>query len=112
MSIVRVISLVVHHKLVVYEVEAVRPSLEGVLHHLDDHVLGQLRELVDVLTAVQTVRDAESEVKVECFEMLIPKKVTLNHPKLGDGLPADLELYGGSNCSEFQKLKWDINGFI
>ena len=105
MSIVRVVCLVVHHQLVVHKVEAVGPSLEGVPHHLIDCVLGQLRKLVNVLAAVQTIRNAEPKIKVECFEMLIPEEVTLNHPELGHWLPSNPELHGGANCSEFQKLR-------
>ena len=105
MSIVRVVCLVVHHQLVVHKVEAVGASLEGVPHHLIDCVLGQLRKLVNVLAAVQTIRNAEPKIKVECFEMLIPEEVTLDHPELGHWLPPDPELHSGANCSEFQKLK-------
>ena len=105
MSIVRVVRFIVHHKFVVHKVEAVRASLEGVPHHLIDRVLSQLGKLVNMFAAVQTVRNAETKVKVECFEMLIPKKVTLNHPKLGHWLPSNSELHSGADCSKFQKLK-------
>ena len=105
MTIVRVVRLVVHHKLLVYKVEAVRARLERVLHHLIDRLLGQPGKLVNMLTAVQTVRDAKAKVKVECFEMLISKKVSLDHPEVGDRLPSDFKLYGGANRSEFQKLQ-------
>ena len=105
MSIVRVVRFIVHHKFVVHKVEAVRASLEGVPHHLIDRVLSQLGKLVNMFAAVQTVWNAETKIKVECFEMLIPKKVTLNHPELGHWLPSNPELHGGANCSEFQKLR-------
>lgn len=105
MTIVRVVSLVVHHELLVYEVEAIRARLEWVLHHLIDRLLGQLGKLVNMLAAVQTVRDAKAKVKVEGFEMLISKKVSLDHSEVGDRLPSDFELYCGANSSKFQKLQ-------
>ena len=58
-----------------------------------------------MLAAVQTVRDAKAKVKIECFEMLISKKVSLDHSEVGDRLPSDFKLYGGANRSKFQKLK-------
>ena len=104
-TIVRVVRLIVHHKFIIYKVEAVWARLEGVLHHHIDCLLGQLGELVNVLAAVQTVRDAETKVKIKCFEMLISEKVSLDHPELVEGLHSDFELYCGTNRSKFQKLK-------
>ena len=96
-SIVGVIGFVVHHQLVVHEVEAVGARLEGVLHHQVNCLLVQTRELVDVLAGVDTVGNAEPEVEVKCFEVLVTEEVSFNHPELGDWFPSNLELHSGTN---------------
>lgn len=44
--------------------------------------LRQLRELVDVLTGVAAVWDAETEVKVETLEQVIAEVVPLDHAEV------------------------------
>ena len=52
------------------------PGPEGFVDHLLDEAGLQLREVVDVLAGVLAVRDAESEVEVERFQMAIPLGAT------------------------------------
>ena len=58
-----------------------------------------------MLAAVDTVRNAESKIKVEGFQMLVTKEMPLDHPELVDGLPANLELHRGSDSSQLEKLR-------
>lgn len=44
--------------------------------------LGQLRELIDVLTGVSAVRDAEAKVKVEALQQVITEIVPLDHAEV------------------------------
>ena len=81
-SVVRVVCLVVHHQLVVHEVEAVAARLERVLNHQLDGGRIELGELVDVLARVLAVGDAEAEVKVKGLEVPIPEEVSLDHPEV------------------------------
>ena len=81
-SVVRVVCLVVHHQLVVHEVEAVAARLERVLDHQLDGGRIELGELVDVLARVLAVGDAEAEVKVKGLEVPIPEEVSLDHPEV------------------------------
>ena len=67
LTIVGIICFVVHHKLPVHKVEAVRPGLEGVLYHQGDHVLVKLWELVNMLHTVDTIWHAESKIEIKCF---------------------------------------------
>ena len=106
-SIISIIRFVVHYKFVIHEVEAVRAGLEGVLHHVLDGVLVKTGELVDVLAAVDAVRDAEAKVKVESFQVLITEKVSFNHSEFVYGLASNLEFYCSTNSSKFQKLKFE-----
>ena len=57
-----------------------------------------------MLATVDTVRNAESKIKVEGFQMLVTKEMPLDHPELVDGLPANLELHRGPDSSQFEKL--------
>jgi len=72
----------VHDQLVVHKVEAGGASLEGVLDHLGEGFRVEPRKLVDVFARVLAVRDAEPEVEVEGLEVLVAKKVALDHPKI------------------------------
>ena len=81
-SVVCVVCLVVHHQLVVHEVEAVAARLERVLNHQLDGGRIELGELVDVLARVLAVGDAEAEVKVKGLEVPIPEEVSLDHPEV------------------------------
>ena len=49
----------------IFAISPALPSLEGVGHHQLVHLLVKARELVDVLTGVDAVGNAEPEVKVE-----------------------------------------------
>ncbi len=82
LAVVSVVSFVVHDQLVVDKVEAVGARLERILYHEGDGLLVEAGKLVDVLAAVLAVGDAEAKVKVEGFQMLVPKEVTLNHAKI------------------------------
>ena len=75
--VVSVVSFVMHHKLVVHEVEAVGARLEGVLDHQLDGGRVELGELVDVLAGVLAVGDAETEVEVEGLEMAVSEIAAL-----------------------------------
>ena len=61
-----------------------------------------------MLAAVDTVRNAESKIKVEGFQMLVTKEMPLYHPELVNRLPADLELNRGSNSSQLEKLRRNV----
>ena len=65
-----------------------------------------------MFTAVDTVRDTKAEVEVEGFEMSIPKEVPLNHSELVDRLSAHLELHGGPDSSQFEKLEMKERMFV
>ena len=52
------------------------------LDHLGEGFRVEPRKFVDVLARVLAVRDAEPEVEVEGLEVLVAKKVTLDHPKI------------------------------
>ena len=58
-----------------------------------------------MLAAVDTVRNAESKIKVEGFQMLVTKEMPLYHPELVNGLLANLELHCGSDSSQLEKLR-------
>ena len=83
--VVSVVCLIVHHQLVLHEVEAVRAGLEGVLDHQLDGGRVELGELVDVLAGVLAVGDAETEVKVKGLEMTVSEIVALIKP-VDDGV--------------------------
>ena len=105
MSIVRVVSFVVHHKFVVHKIEAVGASLERIVYHQIYCDLVQPRKLVDVLAAIYTVRNAESKVKIKRFKMLVTEKMSFNHPKFVHRFTPNLKFYRSTNCSKIQKLK-------
>ena len=105
MSIVRVVSFVVHHKFVVHEVEAVGASLKRIVYHQIYCDLVQPRKLVDVLAAIYTVRNAESKVKIKRFKVLVTEKMSFNHSKFVDRFTPNLEFYRSTNCPKFQKLQ-------
>ena len=109
MAIISIICFIVHYKFVIDEVEAVGPGLEGVLNHQVDGVVVQAGELVYVLATVDAVGDAEPKVKVECFQVLITKEVSFNHSEFVYGLSSNLELHRSTNCSKFQKLKFEYS---
>ena len=96
-----VVSLVVHHERVVHEVEAVRPRLEGVRHHLLGQPLVYARELIDVLTGVHAVRNAEPKVEIKCFQVLLTEKVSFNHSKILQRFVANFQLDRSAHISEF-----------
>ena len=52
------------------------------LDHLGEGFRVEPRKFVDVLARVLAVRDAEPEVEVEGLEVLVAKKVTLDHSKI------------------------------
>ena len=107
-AVVRVVSLIVHHQLVVDEVETIRPRLERVLDHKLDCGSVKFGELVNVFARVLAVGDAEAEVKVEGLEVTVPEEVALYHPEVLDGLRADTELYGGAHGLKLQELKGNV----
>ena len=109
MTIIGIICFIVHYKFVVHEVEAVGPGLEGILHHQVDGRVVQAGELVYVLAAVDAVRDAETKVKVESFQVLITKEMSFNHSEFVYRLSSNLELHCSTNCSKFQKLKFEYS---
>jgi hypothetical protein len=82
LSVVGVVSFVVHDKLVVDKVEAVGARLERILDHVRDGFLIEPGELVDVLAGVFAVRNAKSEIEVESLEVLVPKEMALDHSKI------------------------------
>ena len=105
-AIKRIISLVVHHKNIIYKVEAVGASLEGCSHHLLCQLLVNAWKLVNMFTGVDAVWNAESKVKIKCLEVSVSEKVSLDHPEVLQWLVSNFELYCGPNVSKFEKLKY------
>lgn len=56
-------------------------------------VLGELRELVDVLTRVSAARDAEAKIKVKGLQQPLPEVVPLDHPETCHWPVTHSELY-------------------
>ena len=56
-------------------------------------LLGESREVVDVLAGVLAAGDAEAKVEVEAFEQLVAEVVPLNHAEVVDRLVSHCELH-------------------
>ena len=103
-SVVAVVGLVVHDKLIVDEVETVGFRGKGVHDHLLRRVRVDAGEVVDVLAGVLGVGHAEPEVKVERFEVAITEEVPLDHAEVFHGLVTHRELHRGTDGAQFQEL--------
>ncbi len=57
----------------------------SVITHKLTLIIGKRRQLVNVFTRVDTVRDAEAKVEIEAFDKAILEEMTLNHAKPFDG---------------------------
>lgn len=56
-------------------------------------ILGELWELIDVLTSIFTARDAEPKFKIKALKQLIPEVVPLNHAEVINGFVSYCELH-------------------
>ena len=65
-----------------------------------------------MLAGVFAIGYAETKVKVEGFQMLIPEKVPLDHSEVLDRSTTHTELDGGTDCSQLQELKKIINNLF
>jgi len=81
-TVVRVISFVVQHQIVINKVERIGARLEGIRNHFVDEISGQGGKFVDVFASVAAVRDAIAKVKVECLQQAVLEEVALNHAEL------------------------------
>ena len=70
-------------------------------HHLLGHPLVYARELIDVLTSVHAVRNAEPKVEIKCFQVLLTEKVSFNHSKILQRFVANFKLDRSAHISEF-----------
>jgi hypothetical protein len=98
--IVAVVGFVVHHQLFIYKVEGIRFGLKWVCNHLSDSFGVQFWEVVDVLHAILTVRDTKTKVKIKGFQHFVTEKMTLNHPKLFNGLTSNTEIHGSTDLAQ------------
>ena len=60
-------------------------------------ILIELRHLVNVFAGVLCVGHTKTEIKIKQFEQPVLEEVSLNHPKVFDGLVANRELYPVNN---------------
>jgi hypothetical protein len=98
-SIICIVSFVMHNQLIINKVEAVRASLKGVFNHKVDGSLVKFRKLVDMLAGVFAIGYAEAEIKVKCFQVLIPEKVSFDHSEILDWSATHTELNSCPNCT-------------
>lgn len=97
-----------HHQPVIHEVEAVGLCLIRVTDHLVDQLLGEGREVVDVLAGVLAAGDAEAKVEVEAFEQLVAEVVPLNHAEVVDRLVSHCELHRGSHLPQAEEGRREL----
>ena len=86
-----------HYKFIINKIEAVRSGLERMGNHQVLLFLVKFRKIIDVLTGVDTVRNAETKIKMKSFQVLTSKEMSLNHSKVLDRLTSNGELNCGSD---------------
>lgn len=97
-----------HDEFAIDKVKRIAPGGKRFGNHLSDSFGIQFGKVVDVLTSVLTVGNAESEVEVEGLEVAIPEKVSLDHPEVLDRFVSHGEFDGGADCAEFQKCRCEL----